>query len=453
MARILIVDDEERIGFLLSETLTDLGHKASYETDGSRALQTLRKTPFDLVITDLRMEPVAGMEIVRAVSEIEGTDVAVLTAHGSTSSAVQAMKAGAIDYLQKPLDLDEMTLWIERWQKGRRLAARAERLEEDLAAIGDDDFVGASPPVEQLRSLVERVARTDATVMVLGESGTGKELVARAIHRESARAERPFVATNCAALTETLLESELFGHEKGAFTGAYKQRIGRFELAEGGTLFLDEIGEISGGFQSKLLRALEQHEIVRVGAAEPIKVDVRVVAATNRNLQDEVNAGRFREDLFFRLNVFPITVPPLRERVSDIGLLAAHFLEKLGYVERSLSTEVLTALRNYHWPGNIRELRNILERATILAGGAKIQTGHLGFLPGLARKSPLFAATHDEPVMTTSADGLEDAERQMIVKALETSGGNKSLAARQLKITRRVLYTKLRKYGIEGGRD
>lgn len=451
MARILIVDDEERIGFLLSETLTDLGHKASYETDGSRALQTLRKTPFDLVITDLRMEPVAGMEIVRAVSEIGGTDVAVLTAHGSTASAVQAMKAGAIDYLQKPLDLDEMTLWIERWDKGRRLAARAERMEEDLAAIADDDFVGESPPVTELRSLVERVARTDATVIVLGESGTGKELVARAIHRASARTERPFVATNCAALTETLLESELFGHEKGAFTGAYKQRIGRLELAEGGTLFLDEIGEISGGFQAKLLRALEQHEIVRVGAAEPIKVNVRVVAATNKNLQEEVNAGRFREDLFFRLNVFPIAVPPLRNRLSDVGLLAAHFLEKLGYVERSLSTEVLTALRNYHWPGNIRELRNILERATILAEGAKLQIDHLGFLPGLMGRKPSSPAESVREVTPATSDaGLEDAERQMIVKALETSGGNKSLAARQLKITRRVLYTKLRKYGLEG---
>ena len=446
MARILIVDDEERIGLLLAETLTDLGHKAAYETDGSRALSVLRRMPYDLVITDLRMEPVEGMDIVRAVREIEGTDVAVLTAHGSTASAVQAMKAGAIDYLQKPLDLDEMTIWIDRWDKGRRLAARAERLEEDLEALADDDFIGESQVVEELRSLVDRVAKTDATVIVLGESGTGKELVARAIHRASPRATRPFVATNCAALTETLLESELFGHEKGSFTGAYKQRIGRLELAEGGTLFLDEIGEISGGFQAKLLRALEQHEIVRVGAAEPIKVNVRIIAATNRNLEDEVNQGRFREDLFFRLNVFPITVPPLRERLTDVPLLAEHFLEKLGYAQRSLSNDVLAALRGYHWPGNIRELRNILERATILAGGAKLETGHLGFLPGLggARRSRLEDETASAPLA-----GLEDAERQMIVKALEACGGNKSLAARQLQITRRVLYTKLRKYGLE----
>ncbi|GAB4321017.1 MAG: sigma 54-interacting transcriptional regulator [Candidatus Zixiibacteriota bacterium] len=445
MARILIVDDEERIGFLLSETLTDMGHRAAHETDGRRALEAIRKNGYDLVITDLRMEPVDGMQIVREVAAIEGTDVVVLTAHGSTASAVQAMRAGAIDYLQKPLDLDEMTLWVERWMESRKLEARAERLTEDLAAVTDDEFIGQSKVVKDLRSLIARVAVTDATVLITGESGTGKELVARAIHKESKRAKKPFVATNCAALTETLLESELFGHEKGSFTGAYKQRIGRFELAEGGTLFLDEIGEISGGFQAKLLRALEQSEIVRVGSAEPITVDARVIAATNKRLEDEVNEGRFREDLFFRLNVFPITVPPLRERTDDIPLLARHFLRKLRYESEELSPDVVAALCKYHWPGNIRELRNILERATILAGGGPIAVEHLGFMPGLIRRKP----EPTEAVVPSVADGLEQMERKMIEEALRASNGNKSVAARQLKITRRVLYTKLKKYGIK----
>jgi transcriptional regulator with GAF, ATPase, and Fis domain len=288
-------------------------------------------------------------------------------------------------------------------------------------------------------------------VLITGESGTGKELVARAIHRASPRSARPFVATNCAALTETLLESELFGHEKGAFTGAYKQRIGRFELAEGGTLFLDEIGEVSGGFQAKLLRALEQHEIVRVGAAEPIGVDARVIAATNRTLTTEVNAGRFRSDLFFRLNVFPIVVPPLRDRVSDIEALATHFLRRLRYVKPELSDGVVAALQSYSWPGNIRELRNILERATILAGGAALSTSHLGFLPGQqsAPSAPVTPPASAAPRVPPTAPGLDGVERRAIEEALIASRGNKSNAARRLGITRRVLYTKLHKHGLD----
>lgn len=451
MARILIVDDEERIGFLLSETLTDLGHRTVQETDGERALEKLATGRFDLVITDLRMEPVDGMEIVRAVAEMDGTDVAVLTAHGSTGSAVAAMKAGAIDYIQKPLDLEEMTIWIRRWEESRRRDARAEQLSEDLAALTDNEFIGRSKPVVELRALIERVARTDATVLITGESGTGKELVARAIHRASPRAARPFVATNCAALTETILESELFGHERGAFTGAYKQRIGRFELAQGGTLFLDEIGEISGGFQAKLLRALEQHEIVRVGAAEPIRVDARVIAATNKNLEEEVNDGRFRSDLFFRLNVFPIQSPPLRERISDIAILADHFLVRLRYENRALSPEVVSALTAYHWPGNSRELRNILERATILAGGEPVRVEHLGFLPKLqARAAPISqTAQVGASVKAPSGTGLHDMEKTLVAEALAASRGNKSDAARRLGVTRRVLYSKMRKFGLE----
>lgn len=444
MARILVVDDEERIGLLLSETLTDLGHQATYLTDGRAALERIKPGAFDLVITDLRMEPVSGMEIVKTVSAIEGTDVAVLTAHGTANAAVSAMKLGAIDFLSKPLDLDEMTIWIEQWDRSHQSAVRAESKRSLLPRVaGEDEFIGDSAPVRELRRLIELVAPRDATVLILGESGTGKELVARSLHQASQRSKGPFVATNCAALTETLLESELFGHEKGAFTGAYKQRIGRFELADGGTLFLDEIGEISPGFQSKLLRALERREIVRVGAATPVTVNVRVVVATNRDLARQVAEGKFREDLYFRLNVFPITVPPLRDRLDDIEPLATYFLRSQGYAKPKLNRDVVDRLRSYSWPGNIRELKNAIERAVILANGSQIAPEHLGLTSAASTSSGNASANSD------SDNGLVEVERRMVVEALRSSGGNKSEAARKLKITRRVLYAKLRRFGLE----
>ncbi len=443
MARILVIDDEERIGLLLSETLRDLGHEASYLTDGRVALERLKPGAYDLVITDLRMEPVPGMEIVRAAAQLDGTDVAVLTAHGTTGAAVAAMKAGALDFLAKPLDLDEMTQWVELWDRGRggRLTSEP-RVTPPVVTARADMLVGDSAPLREMRRLIELVAPRDATVLILGESGTGKELVARALHDASPRAKGQFVATNCAALTETLLESELFGHEKGAFTGAYKQRIGRFELADKGTLFLDEIGEVSPGFQSKLLRALEQREIVRVGSATPIKVDARVIVATNKDLARQVAEGRFREDLYFRLNVFPIHVPPLRERLDDIEALALHFLRLQGYQKPKLARAVVDRLRQHSWPGNVRELKNVIERAVILANGGPLAVEHLGPLTpprGNHEPSPAMPAEH----------GLEDVEKRLVEEALKAAGGNKSEAARRLKITRRVLYAKLRRYGLE----
>jgi two-component system response regulator HydG len=438
-----VIDDEERIGLLLSETLRDLGHEASYLTDGRVALERLKPGAYDLVITDLRMEPVPGMEIVRAAAQLDGTDVAVLTAHGTTGAAVAAMKAGALDFLAKPLDLDEMTQWVELWDRGRggRLTSEP-RVTPPVVTARADMLVGDSAPLREMRRLIELVAPRDATVLILGESGTGKELVARALHDASPRAKGQFVATNCAALTETLLESELFGHEKGAFTGAYKQRIGRFELADKGTLFLDEIGEVSPGFQSKLLRALEQREIVRVGSATPIKVDARVIVATNKDLARQVAEGRFREDLYFRLNVFPIHVPPLRERLDDIEALALHFLRLQGYQKPKLARAVVDRLRQHSWPGNVRELKNVIERAVILANGGPLAVEHLGPLTpprGNHEPSPAMPAEH----------GLEDVEKRLVEEALKAAGGNKSEAARRLKITRRVLYAKLRRYGLE----
>jgi len=445
LSRILIVDDEERIGLLLSDTLVDLGHRAEYVTDGSSAIDRIRKGSFDLVITDLRMEPVDGMALLTSVRRMDTRpDVVVLTAHGSTSSAVAAMKAGALDYLSKPLDLDELSLWVQRWDEQRRTRERVESLQRDLASLVDDELVGDSPPMRRLRLLIDRVAPTETTVLITGESGTGKELVARAIHRASGRAQRPFVATNCAALSETLAESEFFGHERGAFTGAIRQRAGRFELADSGTLFLDEISEVSDAFQAKLLRALEEREIVRVGSADPIKVDVRVVTATNRDLAVRVADGKFREDLFFRLNVFPIHVPPLRERTADIPAIAAYFLRKFRYPLTALAEGVIDRLCAYRWPGNVRELRNVLERATILASGGPITADDLN----LSERQPS-AVLHPEPPAAELSDGLDGAERQMIERALREAGGNKSRAARALKITRRVLYARLRKHGLE----
>lgn len=447
MARVLIVDDEERIGLLLAETLTDIGHRAIYLTDGKTALTRITPGAFDLVITDLRMEPVGGMEIVKAVAAIDGTDVAVLTAHGTTSAAVTAMKMGAVDFLSKPLDLDEMIQWVESWERNRQqrpeTAVAGTPILSSRSSV-EDEFIGDSEPVRQLRNLIGLVAPRDATVLILGESGTGKELVARALHNCSPRAKGPFVATNCAALTETLLESELFGHEKGSFTGAFKQRIGRFELADGGTLFLDEIGEISPGFQAKLLRALERREIVRVGSATPIAVDVRVLVATNRDLARQVAEGRFREDLYFRLNVFPLTVPPLRERAADIEALATYFLRRQGHSKTKLTKPVIEKLTGYHWPGNIRELKNVMERAVILANGASIAPEHIGVVSLPSRKSAEFKSGS----VTPTDDGLVDVERRMVEEALRVTGGNKSEAARRLKITRRVLYAKLKRFGM-----
>jgi DNA-binding NtrC family response regulator len=442
MAKILIIDDEPKLGVLLAGTLEDAGHNCEADTNPVSAIEKIKNRRFDVILSDIKMEPVDGMAILQAAREHQAeTPVVMMTAYGSTAGAVAAMKAGAADYLTKPLDLDEVTLLVGRLLERKRTQQRAEQLAEDFEKRVYDDFIGRSAGVKELFNFVNKVAKTDTTVLLLGESGTGKEILARAIHKKSRRAERPFIATNCASLSETLLESELFGHEKGSFTGAIKQKPGRFEVAEGGTLFLDEIGEISAGFQAKLLRALEEGEITRVGSTETIRTDVRVIAATNRDLPKLVAAGSFREDLFFRLSVFPIKVPPLRQRTDDIPLLVNHFLEKLGYAHGRLDPALLAKLENYSWPGNVRELRNVLERAMILSDGDPITENMLGFLPPSEKDNAA-------PTIAEGPAGLEDQERQMIEAALAQAGGNKSKAADILKITRRVLYTKLKKYGM-----
>ncbi|MBD3381902.1 MAG: response regulator [candidate division Zixibacteria bacterium] len=441
MARILVVDDERRMAELVCAELSERKFNADLAESGKSAEKKLRSNSYDIVITDMRMDPPDGLDLLKLIkAEFPATEVILMTAYATASSAVEAMKIGANDYLIKPFDLEELVIKVERILLEKRQSARLEQLESDLSLKTYDRFMGDSQPVKELFELVKKVSRTDANVLLLGKSGTGKELIANLIHQSSPRSEKPFVAVNCAALTETLLESELFGHEKGSFTGAHKHKLGRFELAEGGSLFLDEIGEMSAPLQAKLLRALEERRITRVGGTEEIAVDVRVISATNRDLETEMENGKFREDLYFRLNVFPIKIPTLAERIDDIELLANYFARKCGYTKGDLDETVISILKQYHWPGNVRELKNIMERAVILSDGNPIKTEHITI-----SVKPVSAKTPEPGV----SEGLDQMEKQAVVEALEKAGGNKTKAAEMLKITRRMLYTRLKKYDLE----
>lgn len=441
MTQILVVDDEVKMGVLVADTLEDEGHTVTRTEKGESALSLLSAQSFDVVVTDLKMSPISGLTILEETKKRSPETIVILmTAHASAETAVQAMKSGAADYLIKPFSLDELTILVKRQLHARKLAAKVDALTTDLNRFAPSDFVGASKSLQDVLGMVSKVARTDAGVMITGESGSGKELVARAVHAASPRSDGPFVAINCAALPEALLESELFGHEKGAFTGASARKRGRFEVADGGTIFLDEVGEIPSSVQAKLLRALEDKTFNRVGGTAQLKVDVRVVAATNRDLLSEMREGRFREDLFFRLNVFPIKVPSLRERADDIQMLAEHFLLQYS-TEATLSAQALEALKTYRWPGNVRELKNVLERASILADSGVIEPGHLHLLPGENQ-------TDNKP--EASKEGIAAVERQMIEQALTESAGNKTEAAKRLHITRRMLYSRMKKHGISG---
>jgi len=438
---ILVVDDEVKMGVLVAGTLEDEGYEVTRTDKGERAISLLKKKHFDVVISDLKMSPVGGLTVLQEAKKVSADTIVILmTAHASVDTAVSAMKAGAADYLAKPFSLDELVMLVRRQLESRRLQNQVHVLQRDLERYVPSDIIGQSPSLQNVLTMVNKVAHTDASVLVTGESGTGKELVARAIHAASPRSKGPFVAINCAALPETLLESELFGHEKGSFTGASQRKRGRFELADGGTIFLDEVGEIAIGIQAKLLRALEEHSFTRVGGTVVLSVDVRVVAATNRDLLAAMKDGLFREDLFFRLNVFPIHVPPLRLRGDDIVSLAEHFLASLGAGVK-LSKSAAQALLQYEWPGNVRELRNVLERAVILAEGDTISASDLHLLSSTSQ-------LQEEPI--SSSEGIAEVEKQMILKALEEAGGNKAEAARLLKITRRMLYSRMKKHGLRG---
>ena len=438
-AHILIADDEPGIRSFLGEVLRDAGHRVTLAADGAEALALLRKRAYHALITDLQMPHLDGMELLQqAKAEQPELEVIVLTAHGTWKNAVDAMKLGAFDFLAKPVSgPDEVELLVERALEHRRLAGR---VAAQAPASGDDGFVTAGASMVPVLHAMKQVAPTEASVLLLGESGTGKEVAAQALHRWSPRSAGPFVAINCASLGENLLESELFGHEKGAFTGATAQRRGRVELAEGGTLFLDEIGELRPELQAKLLRVLQERTFERVGGSRTIDADVRWVAATNRDLGEAMRAGQFREDLYHRLAVFPIQLPPLRERLDALPALVDGLLARIGpRVGRAglhLADGALERLRGYRWPGNVRELSNALERAAILAGGSAIGAAHLVLgIPGFS-----------QPV--GDAVTLVEAEAEAVRRALAAEGGNRKRSAERLGISERSLYDKLKAHGI-----
>ena len=438
IARILVVDDEVKMGVLLASTLEDEGYEVTRTERGDHAVSLLRKSQFDLVITDLKMSPVGGLSVLQEARRANPECVVLLmTAHDSVETAVSAMKAGAADYLAKPFSLDEMVMLVRRQLEARRLADQVQVLKTDLARFVATDIVGKSGSFQEVLDNVSRAAQTDASVLITGESGTGKELVARAIHAASPRRDGPFVAIDCAALPETLLELELFGHEKGAVAGAEEPRRGRLELAHGGTIFLDEVGEIAQSLQAKLLRVLEEQAFTRVGGTLVHFVDVREVAATKRDLIARVHERTFRKDLFSHLNTFPIHVPPLRERGDDCIELAEHFLRGLGS-NASLSPDARRALQSYDWPGNVRELRNVLECVVMRGTGDAITAADLNLPP--RGQTP-------KPALQVS-DGMVGVEKHLIVTALDQAGGNKTEAARILKISRRMLYSRMKKHGL-----
>jgi two-component system response regulator HydG len=466
MARILVADDHDALREGMALSLTRLGHEVLAVKGGAEAIAAYRKKPADVVVTDLRMVPVDGIQVVRRlrVEDPEAT-VLVVSAHGTIATAVEAMREGAIDFLEKPFPPEvlrarvEKAIEIARERRGARAdRARAEALDADRVREHDPHgLVGRSEPIRRVLDQVRRVAPTDATVLVLGESGTGKELVARAVHDSSLRRERPFVSVSCAAIPEGLLESELFGHERGAFTGAVRRKLGRFELAHEGTLFLDEVGEIPPSIQVKLLRVLQERRFERVGGEESIEVDVRLVSATNRDLARMVAEGRFREDLYYRLNVVPIALPPLRDRPGDVEELARFFLARsgprLGRQATGFTPEALELLRRHRWPGNVRELENVVAQALVFVEGDQVRPEDLpeGIRRGPA-SAPLPVPTGDRSL----TEVLEDLERQLILAAFERARGVKAETARLLGIKPSALYYKLEKYGIvkpgeEGG--
>ena len=443
-AKILIVDDERVHRFMLRSLFAEWGWDAEEADDGSTAVAAVEQGPWDVILMDVRMTTMDGMEALKRIHALNpAIPVVIMTAYSSVDSAVAAIKQGAHDYLTKPLDFDRLRTTLEVAMGHRQ---QEETVEEPGQPFGDDGrIIGSSAPMVALWDLIVHVAPTEATVLINGESGTGKELVASALHHKSLRSSGPFVKVNCAALAETLLESELFGHERGAFTGADRRREGRFVQAHGGTLFLDEIGETSPAMQAKLLRVLQEHELQRVGGQETIRVDVRIIVATNRDLEEEVAAGRFREDLYYRLNVVELEVPPLRDRHGDIPLLATYFLrrfaDKNNRAVSGITPECMDILNRYPWPGNVRELEHCIERGVILMRGDYLD---VNALPLAVQRW----AGANEPRETGEPSTLQEAEKALILKTLEETGGNRSEAARRLQITRKTLLNKLKSYGI-----
>ena len=453
---ILLVEDKDSLRAMLKLALESQGHCVIEARDQPEAVAALRDHQPALVLSDLRLPIGDGMGVLRAVKDQDSElPVIVMTAHGSIQDAVAAMKQGALDFLAKPVDPDHLLLLVSRALEQRRLLGEYRLLKEEAAARrGGPSIIGDSPALRQVMTAIERAAATDTTVLLEGESGTGKELCARALHNASARSSGPFVAINCAAIPENLLEAELFGFERGAFTGATQRKIGKFEMAQRGTIFLDEIGEMALGLQAKMLRAIETKRIERLGGNCSIQVDVRIVAATNRLLRQQVAARQFREDLYFRLSVFPVTIPPLRERREDIPKLAHHFVERVSRdvgKRLTLSPEALAMLVEHSWPGNVRELQNAIERAVILSEGERLLPRHLSLA------APMSPADYDPWDMLDLSGTLNDAtariaaeaEKRKITQALEQANGDRGRAADILQVNFKALTAKLRQHGLD----
>jgi DNA-binding NtrC family response regulator len=455
METILIVEDKESMTQMLRDALESEGYKIISARDGMEGIRYLKESRIDLVLTDLKLPEKDGIEILKASKEENQLmPVIVMTAYGSVETAVTAMKEGAFDFITKPFDIDHLLMLIKRALETQRVLTENILLKEEFASkLGLPRIIGKSEKITDVAQLVQKVAPTKTTVLLLGESGTGKELFARAIHNLSHRRNYPFVPINCAAIPKDLLESELFGHEKGSFTGADAKKLGKFELADGGTIFLDEVGDMELTPQSKLLRAIEESEIERVGGVKTIKVDVRIIAASNKDLEKAVEDKSFREDLYYRLNVFPIKIPPLRERKEDIPLLVEYFINRycleLKTSQKSISKNALDILMNYHWKGNVRELENTIERAIILCDGEIITPEHVV----LTQRSVPDSVERPSPSERTLEDvakrALKIAETQRIVEALKQTKGNKSKAAELLRVSYKTLLTKIKEYSIE----
>ncbi|MFH1688098.1 MAG: sigma-54 dependent transcriptional regulator [bacterium] len=452
MSNILVVDDKDSMRNMLTETLLEEGHQVDAAESGRKALDLINNKSYDLVVTDLKMPDVSGLEVLDGVKEIDSeTSVIVMTAYGTIEDAVMAMKKGAYDFITKPFDTEHLCVMVKRAMENRRLVAENALLRQELFQFeGFSDIIGKTEKMVEIGRLIQKVAGSDASVLLQGETGTGKELFAKAIHLLSPRQGKPFIAINCAAIPSELLENELFGSEKGAFTGAHARKMGKFEIASTGTIFLDEIGDMDIALQAKLLRVLQQKNFERLGGTKTIDVDVRVIAATNMELSEQIKAKRFREDLYYRLSVFPINIPSLRERADDVCDLAEYFIAKyckdMRKPLKSLSKEAIKLLEQYHWPGNVRELENTIERAVILSEGKRITPDHLAIR---IRRSDEVFLREGAGLKEIGAHAQSCAERAALVRVLKQTRNNKRKAARFLKIDYTTLFDKMKKYEID----
>ena len=451
LTTVLVADDKKSMREFLSEALQKEGYQVSLAADGEQALELFRELIPDIVITDIRMPGLNGLEFLKSMRDLDPEAVViVITAYGSIETAVTAMKSGAYDYITKPFSIDELTVVMDKAKEQRRLVDENRRLRLELTKkYKFENIIGKSPKIQEVFDIMERVIPSKATVMLYGESGTGKELIARAIHYSGARKNGPFVKVNCAALPESLLESELFGHERGAFTGAIQRRQGRFELSDNGSIFLDEIGDISPTVQVRLLRVIQQREFERVGGAKTIQVDVRILAATNRDLEEAVEDGVFRKDLYFRLHVLHIDMPPLRQRREDIPLLIKYHLDLFnaenGKNVTGVAPEALDTLTTYDWPGNVRELRNCVERMIVMTQDSTLT---IADVPHEIRDAAGTVLVPVTTLPTASVLDMETNERNLIVQALRNCNGNRSAAARELGISRRTLHRKINQFNL-----